>query len=30
VTSQNKRAVELYEHLGFKTVKEFAAGVWER
>ena len=30
VTAQNTRAVELYEHLGFKTVKEFAAGVWER
>ncbi len=29
VTSVNKRAVELYEHLGFSTVKEFAAGVWQ-
>jgi len=29
VTSVNKRAVELYEHLGFTTVKEFAAGVWQ-
>lgn len=28
VTSINQRAVELYEHLGFKTVKTFAAGVW--
>jgi ribosomal protein S18 acetylase RimI-like enzyme len=28
VTSVNKRAVELYEHLGFHTVKSFAAGVW--
>jgi ribosomal protein S18 acetylase RimI-like enzyme len=28
VTSINKRAVELYEHLGFQTVKTFAAGVW--
>jgi ribosomal protein S18 acetylase RimI-like enzyme len=28
VTSVNKRAVELYEHLGFRTVKTFAAGVW--
>ena len=29
VTSVNKRAVELYERLGFRTVKQFAAGVWE-
>ncbi|MGA8367066.1 MAG: GNAT family N-acetyltransferase [Candidatus Acidiferrales bacterium] len=29
VTSVNTRAVELYEHLGFSTVKEFAAGVWQ-
>jgi ribosomal protein S18 acetylase RimI-like enzyme len=29
VTSINKRAVELYEHLGFRTVKAFAAGVWQ-
>jgi ribosomal protein S18 acetylase RimI-like enzyme len=29
VTSINKRAVELYEHLGFRTVKKFAAGVWQ-
>ncbi|HVB56244.1 MAG TPA: N-acetyltransferase [Candidatus Acidoferrales bacterium] len=29
VTSINKRAVELYEHLGFRTVKSFAAGVWQ-
>jgi ribosomal protein S18 acetylase RimI-like enzyme len=28
VTSVNKRAAELYEHLGFRTVKTFAAGVW--
>ena len=28
VTSINKRAAELYEHLGFRTVKSFAAGVW--
>jgi ribosomal protein S18 acetylase RimI-like enzyme len=27
-TSVNKRAAELYEHLGFRTVKTFAAGVW--
>ena len=29
VTSINRRAVELYEHLGFRTVKTFAAGVWQ-
>ena len=29
VTSTNRQAVELYERLGFKTVKEFAAGVWQ-
>lgn len=29
VTSINKRAVELYEHIGFRTVKTFAAGVWQ-
>ncbi|MGA8766291.1 MAG: GNAT family N-acetyltransferase [Candidatus Acidiferrales bacterium] len=29
VTSVNKRAVELYEHLGFRMVKTFAAGVWQ-
>jgi ribosomal protein S18 acetylase RimI-like enzyme len=29
VTSINKRAVELYEHLGFRMVKTFAAGVWQ-
>lgn len=29
VTSVNKRAVELYEHLGFRTLKTFAAGVWQ-
>jgi ribosomal protein S18 acetylase RimI-like enzyme len=28
VTSVNTRASELYEHLGFRTVKTFAAGVW--
>jgi ribosomal protein S18 acetylase RimI-like enzyme len=28
VTSGNLRAVSLYEKLGFKTVKKFAAGVW--
>jgi ribosomal protein S18 acetylase RimI-like enzyme len=28
VTSMNKRAVELYEHLGFHALKTFAAGVW--
>ena len=29
VTSANKRAVELYERIGFCTVKKFAAGVWQ-
>ena len=29
VTSINVSAVRLYEHLGFRTVKSFAAGVWE-
>jgi ribosomal protein S18 acetylase RimI-like enzyme len=29
VTSVNRRAVELYEHIGFRTVKTFAAGVWQ-
>jgi len=29
VTTINKRAVELYEHLGFRMVKTFAAGVWQ-
>jgi ribosomal protein S18 acetylase RimI-like enzyme len=29
VTSVNKQAVELYEHLGFHTIKKFAAGVWQ-
>jgi len=28
VTSVNRKAVELYEHLGFRTIKTFAAGVW--
>jgi ribosomal protein S18 acetylase RimI-like enzyme len=29
VTSVNKQAVQLYEHLGFRTIKTFAAGVWQ-
>lgn len=29
VTSSNVPAVRLYEHLGFRTIKTFAAGVWE-
>jgi ribosomal protein S18 acetylase RimI-like enzyme len=28
VTSTNTSAVQLYEHLGFRTIKKFAAGVW--
>ncbi|MGH9563058.1 MAG: GNAT family N-acetyltransferase, partial [Terracidiphilus sp.] len=29
VTASNSGAVELYERLGFRTVKTFAAGVWQ-
>jgi ribosomal protein S18 acetylase RimI-like enzyme len=29
VTSANSQAVELYDHLGFRTIKKFAAGVWQ-
>jgi ribosomal protein S18 acetylase RimI-like enzyme len=29
VTAINANAVRLYENLGFRTVKSFAAGVWE-
>jgi ribosomal protein S18 acetylase RimI-like enzyme len=29
VTSVNSSAVDLYEHLGFRTIKKFAAGVWQ-
>jgi ribosomal protein S18 acetylase RimI-like enzyme len=29
VTASNRRAVDLYERLGFKTIKTFAAGVWK-
>src|ERR1700690_436696 len=29
VTSVNTSAVRLYEHLGFRTIKKFAAGVWQ-
>jgi ribosomal protein S18 acetylase RimI-like enzyme len=29
VTSANAQAVQLYEHLGFRTIKKFAAGVWQ-
>jgi GNAT superfamily N-acetyltransferase len=29
VTASNRRAVELYERLGFRTIKTFAAGVWK-
>jgi GNAT superfamily N-acetyltransferase len=29
VTTSNRRAVELYERLGFRTIKTFAAGVWK-
>lgn len=30
VTSENHTAVELYEKLGFRTIKTFTAGVWPR
>jgi ribosomal protein S18 acetylase RimI-like enzyme len=30
VTAANKGAVQLYENLGFRTIKSFAAGVWEQ
>ncbi len=30
VTSDNRTAVQLYERLGFHTVKSFTAGVWPR
>jgi GNAT superfamily N-acetyltransferase len=29
VTCSNRRAVELYERLGFRMIKTFAAGVWK-
>lgn len=30
VTSENRTAVQLYEKLGFHTIKSFTAGVWPR
>ncbi len=30
VTSANSRAVQLYERIGFQTLRTFAAAVWER
>lgn len=30
VTSNNRTAVQLYEKLGFRTIKTFTAGVWPR
>jgi ribosomal protein S18 acetylase RimI-like enzyme len=30
VTSQNRSAVQLYEKLGFATIRTFTAGVWPR
>jgi ribosomal protein S18 acetylase RimI-like enzyme len=30
VTSENHTAVQLYEKLGFRTIKTFTAGVWPR
>jgi ribosomal protein S18 acetylase RimI-like enzyme len=29
VTSMNVAAIQLYEQLGFRTIKSFAAGVWQ-
>jgi len=29
VTAVNASAVQLYEHIGFRTIKKFAAGVWQ-
>ncbi len=30
VTRANRNAVQLYERMGFRTIREFAAGVWEK
>ena len=30
VTSENRTAVQLYDRLGFHTIKSFTAGVWPR
>jgi ribosomal protein S18 acetylase RimI-like enzyme len=30
VTSENRSAVQLYENLGFATIRTFTAGVWPR
>ena len=30
VTAENRTAVQLYEKLGFQTIKSFTAGVWPR
>jgi len=30
VTAENRTAVQLYEKLGFRTIKAFTAGVWPR
>jgi ribosomal protein S18 acetylase RimI-like enzyme len=30
VTSENRTAVQLYDRLGFRTIKSFTAGVWPR
>lgn len=30
VTSENRSAVQLYEKLGFRTIRSFTAGVWPR
>jgi ribosomal protein S18 acetylase RimI-like enzyme len=30
VTAENRSAVQLYESLGFTTIRTFTAGVWPR
>jgi ribosomal protein S18 acetylase RimI-like enzyme len=30
VTSANRNALRLYERMGFRTIREFAAGVWQK
>jgi ribosomal protein S18 acetylase RimI-like enzyme len=30
VTSENRSAVQLYEKLGFTTIRAFTAGVWPK
>jgi len=30
VTTENRSAVQLYESIGFTTIRTFTAGVWPR